>query len=368
MAAGPNAGAVAPALHVRAVVLPEGAVRDLYVSDGHVTYERPHDVMTLGTGFVLPGLVDAHCHVGLDSGGAVDRATSEAQAVADRDAGALLLRDAGSAADTRWMDQRADMPRMIRAGRHIARPRRYIRNFAAEVEPSALVEEVRTQARRGDGWVKIVGDWIDRRTGDLSPLWPTDVLTLAITAAHEEGARVTAHTFSEEAVAQLVGAGVDGIEHGTGIDDAVIEQMSARQVALVPTRLQIGNFLRYADQGEAKFPVYAKHMRALYARADTTLRRAHDAGVPIYAGTDAGGMLPHGLIAAELHALVDKVGLSRLDALAATSWGARAWLGMPDRLIEGAPADFVLYDDDPRRDTRVVAAPKRIVLRGLVVG
>lgn len=368
MAAGPDAGVVAPALHVRAVVLPEGDLRDLYVANGVITSERRSDAMTLGTGFVLPGLVDAHCHVGLDSGGAVDEATAQAQAVADRDAGALLLRDAGSAADTRWMDQRADMPRMIRAGRHIARPERYIRNFAAEVEPSALVEEVRTQARRGDGWVKIVGDWIDRRTGDLSPLWPIDVLTLAIAAAHEEGARVTAHTFSEDAVAQLVAAGIDGIEHGTGIDDAVIEQMAARQVALVPTRLQIENFLRYADQGEAKFPVYAKHMRALYSRADTTLRRAHDAGVPIYAGTDAGGMLPHGLIAAELHALVEKVGLSTTDALAATSWGARAWLGMPDRLVEGAPADFVLYDDDPRRDTRVVAAPKRIVLRGIIVG
>lgn len=362
-----NVDVGAPALHVRAVVLPEGELRDFYVADGVITSERPRDAMTLGTGFVLPGLVDAHCHVGLDSDGAVDRATSEAQARTDRDAGALLLRDAGSAADTRWMDQRADMPRMIRAGRHIARPKRYIRNFAAEVEPSDLVAEVRTQSRRGDGWVKIVGDWIDRRTGDLSPLWPTDVLAQAIVAAHEEGARVTAHTFSEDAVAQLVEAGIDGIEHGTGIDDAVIEQMAARQVALVPTRLQIGNFLRYADQAQAKFPVYAKHMRTLYSRADTTLRRAHDAGVPIYAGTDAGGMLPHGLIAAELHALVDNVGLSAIDALASTSWGARAWLGMPDRLVVGAPADFVLYDDDPRRDTRVVAAPKRIVLRGMIV-
>jgi imidazolonepropionase-like amidohydrolase len=53
---------------------------------------------------VLPGLVDAHCHVGLDAHGAVDDATSEAQALTEREAGVLLLRDAGSAADTRWMD------------------------------------------------------------------------------------------------------------------------------------------------------------------------------------------------------------------------------------------------------------------------
>ena len=88
--------------------------------------------------------------------------------------GALLLRDAGSPADTRWMDDRPDLPRLIRAGRHIARPKRYLRNFGAEVEPDELVAEVERQAARSDGWIKLVGDWIDREIGDLSPLWPVE--------------------------------------------------------------------------------------------------------------------------------------------------------------------------------------------------
>ena len=120
----------------------------------------------------MPGLVDAHCHVGLERQGAVTDAEAEQHALADRAAGALLLRDAGSPADTRWMDQRADLPRIIRAGRHIARPMRYLRNYGAEVEPETLVAEVERQAARGDGWVKLVGDWIDREVGDLAPLWP----------------------------------------------------------------------------------------------------------------------------------------------------------------------------------------------------
>ena len=96
----------------------------------------------------MPGLVDAHCHLGLDAHGAVDEATTEEQAVADRDAGALLLRDCGSPADTRWVHDRDDLPRLIRCGRHIARTRRYIRDYAHEVEPADLVGATSPRKRR----------------------------------------------------------------------------------------------------------------------------------------------------------------------------------------------------------------------------
>ena len=115
---------------------------------------------------------------------------------------------------------RDDLPKIIRAGRHIARPLRYLRNYGAEVEPADLVAEVERQAARGDGWIKLVGDWIDREVGDLAPLWPADVAAAAIARAHELGCRVTAHVFGEQAVSELVAAGIDGIEHGTGMDDA----------------------------------------------------------------------------------------------------------------------------------------------------
>jgi imidazolonepropionase-like amidohydrolase len=55
-----------------------------------------------------------------------------------------------------------------------------------------------------------------------------------------------------------------------------------------------------------------------------------------------------------------------VDALAAGSWRARAWLGLGG-IEEGAPADLVVYDADPRADLQVLRAPSRIVLRGRVV-
>ncbi len=353
-------------LHLRGVVLPEGERRDLWVVDGIVRREPVRDAVTVTErGYLLPGLVDAHCHVGLESSGAVPDDVAERHALAERAAGALLLRDAGSPADTRWMDERADLPRLIRAGRHIARPKRYLRHYGAEIEPDDLVAEVERQVRRGDGWVKLVGDWIDRDAGDLTPLWPADVARAAIERAHQLGARVTAHVFGEQAVAELVAAGIDGIEHGTGIEPDLIPLMAQRRVALVPTMLQLDNFETYARQGEVRFPRYAAHMRALYARRLDTFAAAHDAGVPIYAGTDAGGYLRHGLVAQEIAALAPVLGVT--GALAAGSWAARSWLGRPDTLADGAPADLLVLDADPRADLAVLRAPRFVILRGRVV-
>lgn len=111
---------VSGVLHVKGRVLvgPDEVRDELWVVGGRVSYERPptaRDVTTV-SGWALPGLVDAHCHVGLDSHGPVDAATAERQALTDRDAGTLLIRDAGSPSDTRWIDDREDLPKVIRAG------------------------------------------------------------------------------------------------------------------------------------------------------------------------------------------------------------------------------------------------------------
>jgi len=357
---------VADVLRVRGVVLPEREHRDLYVIAGQISYEPVAEATDIATGWIIPGLVDAHCHVGLDADGAVDEATQEQQATADRDAGALLLRDCGSAADTRWIDERADLPHIIRAGRHIARPRRYIRGYAHEIEPAELPAYVAREAARGDGWVKLVGDWIDRELGDLAPLWPPEALDAAIRTAHAAGARVTAHVFGEDALPDLLAAGIDCLEHGTGLSADLIDVMASRGVALVPTAKQLGNFPEYASAGAERFPRYAAHMRALYGRRHATIGAAYEAGVPIFAGTDAGGVLPHGLIAAEVRELAT-YGLSAEGALGAASWDAREWLGHPATLDENAEASFVVYETDPLADLAVLSTPLRIVLRGRVV-
>jgi imidazolonepropionase-like amidohydrolase len=338
--------------------------------DGVLSSEPVKNAQTVfgadgGGGWILPGLVDAHCHVGLGEHGPLDDLDDcAAQAEVERDAGALLLRDCGSPIDTRALADHDDLPEIIRAGRHLARPKRYQRGFAIELDDErTLPDAVAEQARLGDGWVKLVGDWIDRETGDLAPLWSDDVLKEGIDAAHAAGARVTAHVFGEDALPGLIRAGIDCIEHGTGLTDDTVDLMVEHGTALVPTLINIANFPGIADAA-AKYPKYSQHMRDLHERCPARIAAAREAGVPIYAGTDAGSMVAHGRIADEIEALTG-IGMSPTDALGAASWNARKWLGRPG-LEHGAPADLVCFTDDPRRGAAVANNPDLVILRGRV--
>ena len=345
----------------------DGDVRpEAWVVDGRVTYTRPEGAVSRTLdGVAVPGLVDVHCHVGLDSGGAVDPDLALKQALMDRDAGTLLIRDAGSPSDTRFLDTVATAPRLIRAARFIARPKRYLQHYAREIEVADLPAVMAEEARQGDGWVKIIADWIDRDAGDLTPLWPADVLAEGVAAAHEQGARVTAHTFATESADALLDAGIDCIEHGTGLRQEHLDECAQRGVPVVPTLLQVANFEGYAAQGSARFPAYADRMRAMHVRRFDHVRAMFAAGVPLLVGTDAGGTIGHGNLPAEA-ALLVQAGIPAAEVLAIASWRARAFLRAP-ALEEGAPADVVVYPADPRADIAVLATPRHVVLRGSLV-
>ncbi|HTK67660.1 MAG TPA: amidohydrolase family protein [Pseudonocardia sp.] len=353
------------AYRVRGVLLPEEEPAELWIDGSGRLVEGPvAEATTLADGgWIVPGLVDAHCHIGLGVGGPVELPEAVVQAETDRDAGTLLIRDCGSPLDTTPLQSRDDLPVIIRAARHVARPKRYIRDLAVELDdPALLADEVAAQAAAGDGWVKLVGDWIDRGVGDLAPLWSDEELVEAIEVAHAAGARVTAHVFGTDALPGLINAGIDCIEHGTGLTDDLIGEMVRRGTALVPTLINAReNFLDIAASAE-KFPAYAAHMRELHAGSYDVVRRAMEAGVAVYAGTDAGGMIAHGRLAdevAELHT----AGMSGTAALGAASWAARSWLGHPG-LSVGERADLVVYAEDPRDDVRVLRSPELVVLRG----
>ncbi|MDN5932849.1 MAG: amidohydrolase family protein, partial [Pseudonocardia sp.] len=121
---------------LRGVLLPGEETVELFVDgDGRLVEESIAGAQTLvDGGWIVPGLVDAHCHVGLGPDGPVDLEEADAQARRGRDAGTLLIRDCGSPVDTSALQTRHDLPEIIRAGRHLARPKRYIPGLAIDAD------------------------------------------------------------------------------------------------------------------------------------------------------------------------------------------------------------------------------------------
>ncbi len=338
---------------------------EAWVVGGRVTYERPASVDARVDGWAIPGIVDMHCHVAIGPAGPVediDLARKIAQS--ERDSGVLLIRDVGSTVDLSPLDGDPALPRIIRSGRFIARPKRYLPGYAVEIEPEQLPEETARQARLGTGWVKLVADWIDRSLGadgDLAPLWSARQLADAVTAAHAHGARVTAHTFSTEAIDDLLAAGIDCIEHGTGMTDEHAERAAREGIPVVPTLRQVANFESFAAQGEAKFPRYAERMRRMHARRYEHVGRLHDAGVTLLLGSDAGTSIGHGEPALEAAEMAKA--MPAADVVAGATWRARRFLGA-SVLEEGDPADVVVLAADPREDIGALRAPVAVLLGG----
>lgn len=345
-----------------------GTATDAWIDGSTITYVRPTDQQaeqTL-TGVFLPGLADGHCHIGLGAQGAVDADVARRQAAEAVASGVTLVRDLGVPQDMEWIDGEVSVPKIIHCGTHIARPKRYLRYFGREIEVHELPEVMAQEARASQGWVKLVGDWIDRSLGadaDLTPLWPREVLIEGVAAAHENGAKVAVHTFATETIDDLLEAGVDDIEHGAGMTADHVKEAVSRGIIISPTANQTANFASFAEAG-AKFPKYAATMMRLFERREEFMGLLADHDARILMGSDAGGTLDFGTLPSEVAACVD-LGLPLEKAIAAASWVGRDILGYPS-LVEGEAADLVQYASDPFSDVSVLSSPLAVLIDGKV--
>ena len=343
-------------------------VRGTWRVDGAVIRRVSSECTAPAVVFIVPGMVDTHCHIGYSATGSVSESEMEEQARATLASGVTVVRDCGVPLDNSPA-ARATGLHLIRCGRHVARPKRYMRDLPLDVEDQRELPEVlASMARTSDGWVKIVGDWIDRSGGvesDLMPLWEPSVLSDAVCAVHEAGARIAVHAFSHRVIDSLIEAGVDDIEHGSGIDADQASEIAARGIAVTPTLRQIELFQDFAAQAGQKYPVYAATMRGMYETLREHFQMLVDSGALLLMGTDSGGYQDHGTIAGEL-ALWLQWGAPAQFTIDAATWVSQRYLGYPG-LVEGGPADFLFLNEDPRIDPLALSRPARVTLGGTPV-
>ncbi len=342
---------------------------------------------------LLPGLIDAHAHVG--SEGALRSAlrfgvTTELDMLTS-------IAFARTQQPRRDSLNRTDLADLYSAGSPVTSPRGLGTEFGipfptldAGANAAAFV---RDRIAEGSDYIKILYE-------PQAPLFTTisqETLREVVAAAHAQGVLAVVHISSLIGARDAVAAGADGLAHvfsDTLIDEAFAKEIARKGVFVTGTLSIFGAFqgsglgpALIADPRIAPYLTEGQrttlssrgpgpdHAMAPYLvrfnldRAIENVRRLHRAGVRVLAGTDAPNLTSHG---ASLHGelqLLTLAGFTPLEALvAATSAPAEAFrLVGRGRIVPGAIADLVLVDGNPLADITASRAIVRIFKNGFEV-
>ncbi len=237
----------------------------------------------------------------------------------------------------------------------------------------ACRHKVREMVRAGADWIKIATTGgVGTPTGGplLRQFSPAEVAAIVDTA-HAAGKPVMSHAYGGEGVKICLDAGVDSIEHGAALDDALIEQMARQNTWLVPTFTVLRKIVALGELNPCPVPAYMpRKAHALLAAQAESFPKVLAAGIRIAMGTDLGSF-GRGENASELAYMV-AAGMTPMQAIVAATRRAAECIGLGDQvglLRPGKLADLLLVDGDPLQDVAILqdAVRLRMVMQGGVV-
>lgn len=340
------------------------------------------EVVDLRDRFVLPGLMDMHVHLSMNSGGEPafrlrGVADELEEATADQRADVTQLVDAIGNARKTLMAGYTTVRNVGSSGWHTVALREAIAagkldgprilTAAATLYPGSDkgsgacsgVESCRRATRRqidmGADLIKIYASCSGSRPcghQDAPPTFLPDELKAIVETAHSRQLRVAAHSHGEAAIRAALEAGVNSIEHGSFTPPDAIPLFKKNGAFLVPTLSVQDNICK--DIVTAKGPMLAV-MQNFLAKHGPRMMAAYRAGVPIAAGSDAGIGI-HGNNARELELYV-REGMPAADAIKAATVNAARLIGREadlGTLEDGKIADIIAVGTDPLADIKVL--------------
>ena len=328
----------------------------------------------------IPGLIDAHTHLSLNA--APDAMTAAAQHAHAYQAlltgvrakallyqGVTTARDVGGVGPDVIFAVRDAInagqipgPRIFSAGRWITATGGHGWPIGVEADGADAVRRaVREEIKAGADLIKFMasGGVIGPGMGPETSQFTEEELRLGAAEAHGAGLTMAAHAHGETSIRAAVRAGVDSVEHGTYLSEALGLEMVERGTFLVPTLAVIGAILAHAEEAGLESHT-VERAQAVAETHRQTVQLAIRLGITLVAGTDMGAPFTGPEAIHDEIALLHEAGLTPMQALQSATLHAAQALHREDELgsvCAGLRADLVLLDGDPLAD---LAATRRI--------
>jgi imidazolonepropionase-like amidohydrolase len=370
------------------------------VSEGFLTPAKGDVVINLKDRTVMPGLIDSHVHLESETnpGAYLDRFVKnpgdvayQALVYAKRNllAGFTTVRDLGGSHVVISLRNAINKglvegPRVFTAGVSIGTTGGHAddsnginETFKKDLGPEDGVvngiadaaKAVRQRYKEGSDLIKITatGGVLSYAKDGAGAQFTDEEVRTIVQTAKDYGFKVAAHAHGKEGMKRAVLGGVSSIEHGTFMDEEVMELMKKMGTYYVPTVIA-GRSV--ADS--SKIPNYYPEMVAKKAAAigpiiQGTFGKAYKSGVKIAFGTDA-GVFGHGKNGYEF-ILMNEAGMPVLEAIKSATVSAADLLGQSDLIgsIEaGKAADIIAVPGDPVADVKLMTKVNFVMKDGKV--
>ena len=344
--------------------------------------------------FIMPGIIDAHCHITFDEPTSNDelffhRRQALSAIIAGYNAKKVLLAGVTGFCDPDSLHEigidlrdainsgYVEGPRMSvggnalltsvggTAGRLI--PDEGLRGYAQIVQnKDEIITEVRRQIKNGADWIKIHVTGLipnQREAGEIS-VWSYEELKLVCDLAHDLGIPVVGHVRNAKGVKDSIKAGMDMILHATFMDEEAIDMVCETKTPIVPTFTFQANLADFGDSIGASSD-YREIFRKEITDNCEIFKKIHDAGVPLLCGTESGfSMTPYGeWHYRELEVFVNDIGMSNLESITCATKNASKAMKMEGKvgtLETGMLADILILDENPLNDITVLGDKSKI--------
>jgi len=341
-------------------------------------------VLDLAGCTLLPGLFDCHVHLGMSAAGDRKALNQPAAHRPDRvrtriikhlnqylAKGILALRDGGdpsrSALRYKANPCAGDPPMHVSvAGTAWHRPGHYGGLIGSALPSERALAEAILEEEENVDHIKIVNSGLNSLTcfgKETGAQFDSAELKAAIMAAHRRGLKTMVHANGKIPVKYAVDAGCDSIEHGYFMGAENLRRMAGRGTTWVPTAFTMKALgRRMMDHGSA-LNVWQKNLEHQIGQ----MKIAHDLGVRIALGTDAGSAgVEHGhAIIAEMQLLM-KAGYSVEEAIQCASLNGAKLLGLPrlGQVKKNWQATLIAVKGDPSQLPESLSNIKVIIYKG----